>query len=90
MIDSNSTGEVRDVRTRNRTLKIVAAVIALLVLLAIIGILLYFFVFANNDDEPHLEFVPAPENGNLIKFKANDREEAMHWVDLTNEFLKGK
>jgi len=62
-----STGEVQDVRNRNRGLKILILVLLVLVILGGVAAALYFFVFMDNGVQ--LEFTPMPDGNSLISYE---------------------
>src|SRR5687767_5725693 len=81
------TGEVHDVRTRNRGLKILILALILLVLLAGAGAALYFFVFADNGVK--LEFEPMPDGDSLIRFAPSNASTGDVWAKKIDAFLEG-
>ena len=81
-------GEVHDVRTRNRGLKILILVLIALVVLAGVAAAVYFFVFAD-DGKVHLEFEPLPEKNSLIYLNQTDAATGEEWSKKLDNFIQG-
>jgi len=85
MVDRS--GEVQDVRNRNRGLKIGILVLIVVLILAGVAAAVYFFVF-HDDGKVHLEYEPLPDKNSLIYLNQTEPPTGEELAKKIDNFLE--